>query len=102
MATRGHRGGLAVSVPGAVRLLDATGHDPILVETDEGVRPGTTAESLGGLRPAFDKEGTVTAAGFNGPYGNQITITNPFMQNGQKVKLIIDEDRLLTLLGEEG
>ena len=35
--------------------------DPILVETDEGVRPGTTAESLGGLRPAFDKDGTVTA-----------------------------------------
>ncbi len=35
--------------------------DPVLVETDEGVRPGTTVESLGGLRPAFDKEGTVTA-----------------------------------------
>ena len=35
--------------------------DPILVETDEGVRPGTTAESLGALRPAFDKDGTVTA-----------------------------------------
>ena len=35
--------------------------DPVLVETDEGVRPGTTAESLGGLRPAFDKDGTVTA-----------------------------------------
>ena len=35
--------------------------DPILVETDEGVRPGTTAESLGQLRPAFDKEGTITA-----------------------------------------
>jgi acetyl-CoA C-acetyltransferase len=35
--------------------------DPILVDTDEGVRPGTTAESLGALRPAFDKEGTVTA-----------------------------------------
>ncbi|HXQ76276.1 MAG TPA: acetyl-CoA C-acetyltransferase [Acidimicrobiales bacterium] len=35
--------------------------DPILVDTDEGVRPGTTAESLGGLKPAFDKEGTVTA-----------------------------------------
>lgn len=35
--------------------------DPLLVETDEGVRPGTTAESLGGLRPAFDKNGTVTA-----------------------------------------
>jgi acetyl-CoA C-acetyltransferase len=35
--------------------------DPVLVETDEGVRPGTTAESLGSLRPAFDKEGTITA-----------------------------------------
>ena len=35
--------------------------DPILVETDEGVRPGTSPESLGGLKPAFDKEGTITA-----------------------------------------
>ena len=35
--------------------------DPILVETDEGVRPGTTAESLGKLRPAFDSNGTITA-----------------------------------------
>ena len=35
--------------------------DPILVEHDEGVRPGTTVESLGALRPAFDKNGTVTA-----------------------------------------
>ena len=36
--------------------------DPILVETDEGVRPGTTMESLATLRPAFDKDGTITAA----------------------------------------
>jgi acetyl-CoA C-acetyltransferase len=35
--------------------------DPIMVENDEGVRPGTTAESLGQLRPAFSKEGTITA-----------------------------------------
>jgi acetyl-CoA C-acetyltransferase len=35
--------------------------DPILVDTDEGVRPGTTAESLGRLRPAFAKDGTITA-----------------------------------------
>jgi acetyl-CoA C-acetyltransferase len=35
--------------------------DPVVVDTDEGVRPGTTAESLGGLKPAFDKEGTITA-----------------------------------------
>ncbi len=36
--------------------------EPILVETDEGVRPGTSMESLAGLKPAFDKEGTITAA----------------------------------------
>ncbi|MEE8599748.1 acetyl-CoA C-acetyltransferase [Euzebya tangerina] len=35
--------------------------DPVLVEQDEGMRPGTTAESLARLRPAFTKEGTITA-----------------------------------------
>jgi acetyl-CoA C-acetyltransferase len=35
--------------------------EPMVIETDEGVRPGTTVDSLGGLRPAFDPEGTVTA-----------------------------------------
>jgi acetyl-CoA C-acetyltransferase len=35
--------------------------DPILLEADEGVRPGTTAESLGKLRPAFAKDGNITA-----------------------------------------
>jgi acetyl-CoA C-acetyltransferase len=35
--------------------------DPILVDTDEGVRGETTAESLARLRPAFDKAGTITA-----------------------------------------
>jgi acetyl-CoA C-acetyltransferase len=35
--------------------------DPIVVETDEGVRPGTSAESLGKLRPAFAADGTITA-----------------------------------------
>ena len=35
--------------------------DPLLVDTDEGVRPGTTAESLGALKPAFTKDGTITA-----------------------------------------
>ncbi|MGA9277653.1 acetyl-CoA C-acyltransferase [Ilumatobacter sp.] len=36
--------------------------DPILVEHDEGVRGNTTLETLAGMRPAFDKEGTITAA----------------------------------------
>ncbi len=35
--------------------------DPLVVDTDEGVRGDTTADSLGKLRPAFDKEGTITA-----------------------------------------
>lgn len=35
--------------------------DPMMIDTDEGVRPGTTAESLGSLRPAFDKDGAITA-----------------------------------------
>jgi len=35
--------------------------DTIAVDTDEGVRPGTTPESLGKLRPAFDADGTITA-----------------------------------------
>jgi acetyl-CoA C-acetyltransferase len=35
--------------------------DPIVFRTDEGVRADTTAESLGRLRPAFNKDGTITA-----------------------------------------
>jgi acetyl-CoA C-acetyltransferase len=35
--------------------------DPVLIEIDEGVRPGTTLQSLAALRPAFSKMGTITA-----------------------------------------
>jgi acetyl-CoA C-acetyltransferase len=35
--------------------------DPVVVREDEGVRGDTTVESLGKLRPAFSKEGTITA-----------------------------------------
>lgn len=35
--------------------------DDLIVDSDQGVRPDTTAESLGKLRPAFAKEGTITA-----------------------------------------
>ena len=35
--------------------------DPIIVTQDEGIRADTTADSLGGLRPAFAKDGTITA-----------------------------------------
>jgi acetyl-CoA C-acetyltransferase len=35
--------------------------DPIMVTEDEGVRANTTMESLASLKPAFDKNGTITA-----------------------------------------
>jgi acetyl-CoA C-acetyltransferase len=35
--------------------------DPVVVATDEGVRPNTSVESLAGLRAAFVSDGTITA-----------------------------------------
>ncbi|MCY1502706.1 Acetyl-CoA acetyltransferase [compost metagenome] len=43
--------------------------DPIAFDTDEGPRAGTTAESLAKLKPAFKKDGSVTA-------GNASTIND--------------------------
>jgi acetyl-CoA C-acetyltransferase len=40
--------------------------DPIIFDTDEFPRHGTTAEGLAKLRPAFDKEGTVTPGNASG------------------------------------
>ncbi|MPZ92434.1 MAG: acetyl-CoA C-acyltransferase [Actinobacteria bacterium] len=37
------------------------GGDPVVFDTDEGVRDGTTVEKLAGLRPAFQTDGTITA-----------------------------------------
>ncbi|MEL6982590.1 MAG: acetyl-CoA C-acetyltransferase [Actinomycetota bacterium] len=35
--------------------------DPLVVEADEGVRPGTTMDTLAKLRPAFEESGVITA-----------------------------------------
>jgi acetyl-CoA C-acetyltransferase len=40
--------------------------EPIRVDTDEYPRPGTTAEKLAGLKPAFIKNGSVTAGNASG------------------------------------
>lgn len=40
--------------------------DPIIFKEDEFVRPGTTLESLSALRPAFKKDGSVTAGNSSG------------------------------------
>jgi acetyl-CoA C-acetyltransferase len=44
----------------AVRVPQRRG-DALVVEHDEGIRPGTTAETLAALRPAFTADGTITA-----------------------------------------
>ena len=36
--------------------------EPVIFDADEGIRPETTAEALGRLRPAFTPDGTITAA----------------------------------------
>src|ERR1700724_588940 len=45
-------------VPGPI---PQRGGEPVLATEDEGIRPNTTAESLAKLRPAFAKDGTITA-----------------------------------------
>ncbi|MBH1964418.1 MAG: acetyl-CoA C-acetyltransferase [Comamonadaceae bacterium] len=40
--------------------------DPVVFETDEYINTKTSAEALAGLRPAFDKAGTVTAGNASG------------------------------------
>jgi acetyl-CoA acyltransferase len=56
-----------------------------LVTADEGIRPGTTAESLGKLKPAFKPDGKVTA-------GNSSQITD-----GASAVLIMSEERAAAL-----
>jgi acetyl-CoA C-acetyltransferase len=42
-------------------LIPQRGGEAITVTEDEGIRPGTTLEALAKLRPAFLKDGTITA-----------------------------------------
>jgi acetyl-CoA C-acetyltransferase len=51
------------------------------IERDEGIRPGTTVESLGKLPPAFRKDGTITA-------GNASQISD-----GAAAVVVMSEDR---------
>ena len=59
-AAAAHKNGLFDDEIVAVEVPQRKG-DPIVVSEDEGVRGDTTAESLGKLRPAFDKAGSITA-----------------------------------------
>jgi acetyl-CoA C-acetyltransferase len=55
--------------------------DAIVFDTDEGVRPGTTRESLAKLKPAFQSDGTITA-------GNASQISN-----GGAAVVVMSEER---------
>jgi len=52
--------GLFAQEIASVSVPQRTG-DPVLVDRDEGIRPDTTVEGLGKLRPAFSADGTITA-----------------------------------------
>jgi acetyl-CoA C-acetyltransferase len=61
LAARAWKDGLYDDEVVAVSIPQRKG-DPIEFRADEGIRANTTAESLAGLRPAFRKDGTITAA----------------------------------------
>jgi len=60
LAAEGQKNGVFDEEIVPVEIANRRG-DPTVVTADEGVRGDTTAESLGKLRPAFDKNGTITA-----------------------------------------
>ena len=45
----------------AVPIPQRGGHEQLIVTEDEGIRPGTTKETLAKLKPAFGRDGTITA-----------------------------------------
>ncbi|MGL5818869.1 MAG: acetyl-CoA C-acetyltransferase [Phycicoccus sp.] len=60
LAARAWKDGLFDDEVVAVSIPQRRG-DPVEFRHDEGIRADTTAESLAGLRPAFAKDGTITA-----------------------------------------
>ncbi len=59
--------------------------DPVIFDRDEFPRAGASAEALGKLRPAFDKEGTVTAGNASG------------INDGAAAVLVMSESKAKTL-----
>ncbi|WP_312719505.1 thiolase family protein [Mobilicoccus sp.] len=49
-----------------IAAIETGGRKPVTVDKDEHPKPSTTAEVLAGLRPAFKKDGTVTAGNASG------------------------------------
>jgi len=59
--------------------------EPITVDTDEYPRPGTTAEKLAALKPAFRKDGSVTAGNASGINDGAAALV---VMSGEKAKKI--------------
>ncbi len=58
--------------------------DPIIFNKDEGFRPGISAEKLAKLRPAFEKDGTVTAGnapGLNDGSSASVIVSGEYMES---------------------
>jgi acetyl-CoA C-acetyltransferase len=60
LAAKGWKDGIFDDEVVAVQIPQRKG-DPVEFKNDEGIRADTTAASLSGLRPAFSKDGTITA-----------------------------------------
>ena len=73
--------------------------EPVLFSEDEGVRPGTTVETLGRLKPAFRKDGTITA-------GNASQISDGaaavVVMSRAKAEQLGVADRILAEIGAHG
>jgi acetyl-CoA C-acetyltransferase len=59
--------------------------DPVLVDTDEYPRAGTTAEKLAALKPAFKKDGTVTAGNASGINDGAAALVVTTMRKAQEI-----------------
>ena len=59
--------------------------EPVIFDQDEYIKPGTQAEKLAGLRPAFKKDGTVTAGNASG------------LNDGAAVLLVCSEEKAKAL-----
>jgi acetyl-CoA C-acetyltransferase len=60
LAAAAIKNGLLAQEITPVRIPQRRG-EPVVVDTDEGVRPDTTVQSLAALKPAFGADGTITA-----------------------------------------
>src|SRR5699024_999568 len=69
--------------------------DPVLIDTDEAPRKDTSIEKLAKLRPAFDKDGTITAG--NAPGVNDGACA--FVVMGDDIAEKLGKTPLATILG---